>query len=272
MKSYFSRNTPQATGRARRLGFTLIELLVVIAIIAILAAILFPVFGRARENARRASCQSNMKQMGLALTQYAQDYSERIPAACMTADNVGGNDACTPGTSATWMGLVQPYLKSTQIFECPSADFEGAEYIPAAAAGWSGQVGFTANGGGSYTMNTYNRATGTAIGLKGPGAPIISPGAKGMKLSSLNDPTTTIWVGDGNGWPRVDLITNATIGADDGNGYRYLGPLATPPVDPSGAYIERHLGTTSFLYADGHVKSVGLDKVTAATQTVKSNG
>ena len=62
-----------------RVAFTLIELLVVIAIIAILAAILFPVFGRARENARRSSCQSNMKQIGLAFAQYTQDYDERLP-------------------------------------------------------------------------------------------------------------------------------------------------------------------------------------------------
>jgi prepilin-type N-terminal cleavage/methylation domain-containing protein/prepilin-type processing-associated H-X9-DG protein len=93
-------------GYARR-AFTLIELLVVVAIIAILAAILFPVFGRARENARRSSCQSNLKQIGLGLMQYMQDYDERTPAV---DENV----------EYTWFQPLQPYIKSTQVFRCPS--------------------------------------------------------------------------------------------------------------------------------------------------------
>ena len=68
-----------------KMGFTLIELLVVIAIISILAAILFPAFARARENARRASCQSNLKQIGLGIFQYTQDYDERLPATAVSA-------------------------------------------------------------------------------------------------------------------------------------------------------------------------------------------
>src|SRR5471032_187855 len=78
---------PGYAGRAKFKGFTLIELLVVIAIIAILAAILFPVFARARENARRASCQSNLKQIGLGFQQYSQDYDERFPIALSSAGN-----------------------------------------------------------------------------------------------------------------------------------------------------------------------------------------
>ena len=90
-------------------GFTLIELLVVIAIIAILVAILFPVFARARENARRASCQSNLKQIGLALLQYQQDYDERTLVV---------DEAAVP--AYTWFQPLQPYIKSEQIFRCPS--------------------------------------------------------------------------------------------------------------------------------------------------------
>src|SRR3989337_1849285 len=93
----------------RKTAFTLIELLVVIAIIAILAAILFPVFIRARENARRTSCASNMKQIGHGLLQYTQDYDETLPAA-------SGYGAAT----TTWRTYIYSYVKSPQIFVCPS--------------------------------------------------------------------------------------------------------------------------------------------------------
>lgn len=93
-------------------AFTLIDLLVVIAIIAILAAILFPVFARARENARRTSCTSNLKQLGIMMIQYTQDYDERYPACWY---------GVTPaGSTNTWMVFMQPYIKSTQVFQCPS--------------------------------------------------------------------------------------------------------------------------------------------------------
>ena len=98
-------------------AFTLIELLVVIAIIALLAAILFPVFARARENARRASCQSNLKQIGLGFAQYVQDYDERYPLADPGNTNVTPGEAV--GSTNYWTTL-QPYLKSTQILSCPS--------------------------------------------------------------------------------------------------------------------------------------------------------
>ncbi len=93
-------------------GFTLIELLVVIAIIAILAAILFPVFAQAREKARQTSCLSNMKQLGLSLTIYAQDYDGTLP---MTSWEVGALKS-----KIHWSYLVQPYVKNLQIFVCPS--------------------------------------------------------------------------------------------------------------------------------------------------------
>jgi prepilin-type N-terminal cleavage/methylation domain-containing protein len=95
-------------------AFTLIELLVVIAIIAILAAILFPVFARARENARRASCMSNLKQMGLGIMQYTQDYDERMPPT-YSYYGVGGT-----APLVWWEDITQPYVKSYQICVCPS--------------------------------------------------------------------------------------------------------------------------------------------------------
>ncbi|BCM88324.1 hypothetical protein IAD21_00155 [Abditibacteriota bacterium] len=100
-KVHFSHRSPDDLF-AKRYAFTLIELLVVIAIIAILAAILFPVFARARENARRSSCQSNMKQIGLAMIQYAQDYDETFP--------IGGEQN---GLSRTWDKLIEPYAQKS---------------------------------------------------------------------------------------------------------------------------------------------------------------
>lgn len=99
--------------KIQKLGFTLIELLVVIAIIALLAAILFPVFSRARENARRSSCQLNLKQIGLAMAQYTQDYDERLPTG-----NTFTGSASDFGQG--WTSGIMPYLKSTQILRCPS--------------------------------------------------------------------------------------------------------------------------------------------------------
>ncbi|MEN6644139.1 MAG: DUF1559 domain-containing protein [Armatimonadia bacterium] len=92
-----------------RRGFTLIELLVVIAIIAILAAILFPVFAKAREKARQSSCLSNIKQINLAILSYAQDYDERFPVAYYW----------TP-TRYSYIQFMEPYVKNNQVFDCPS--------------------------------------------------------------------------------------------------------------------------------------------------------
>ena len=105
--------------RQHRKGFTLIELLVVIAIIAILAAILFPAFSRARENARRASCLSNLKQLGLGVQMYSQDYDEHVPPAYQYNG---------PSTNElySWMALIMPYVKSGQACVCPSWSNDGA--------------------------------------------------------------------------------------------------------------------------------------------------
>ena len=101
--------------RRNTTAFTLIELLVVIAIIAILAAILFPVFAQAREQARKTSCLSNTKQIGLAVLMYTQDYDEQFPLA------TDSQTATDPNHFFTWQDLVQPYMKSYNLVLCPDS-------------------------------------------------------------------------------------------------------------------------------------------------------
>ena len=117
MKQLSRTSLPKQIARSSRVlpAFTLIELLVVIAIIAILAAILFPVFARARENARRSSCQSNLKQIGFGILQYSQDFDETLPRMFVAE----------PGpVYRHWAQIIQPYVKSTQVFDCPSQDYK----------------------------------------------------------------------------------------------------------------------------------------------------
>ncbi len=122
--------------KTKRFGFTLIELLVVIAIIALLAAILFPVFARARENARKSACMNNLKNLSLAFIQYTQDYDETLPTQIhnTTGANVEGGWMFYTvfGTSTSnakfdsTRGAIYPYIKNTQIYICPS-DTKGRE-------------------------------------------------------------------------------------------------------------------------------------------------
>jgi prepilin-type N-terminal cleavage/methylation domain-containing protein/prepilin-type processing-associated H-X9-DG protein len=117
-----------------RRGFTLIELLVVIAIIAILAAILFPVFAKAREKARQSSCLSNVKQIGLAVMQYKQDYDECWPWELY-------NVTWQPTVPLGWGGEIGPYVKNSQIFMCPSATTKvNCSYI------WNLSLNFVSDG------------------------------------------------------------------------------------------------------------------------------
>jgi len=125
----------------KRTGFTLIELLVVIAIIAILAAILFPVFARAREKARQASCQSNQKQIGLAFKMYEQDYDERTPGGYYVSWHWGDQ--------YFWCWPLQPYMKNTQMLICPS-NTNGWYYgrrsqDPVGVTGWRSSYGGNQN-------------------------------------------------------------------------------------------------------------------------------
>ncbi len=213
MKNHTSAPSAQTARRA----FTLIELLVVIAIIAILAAILFPVFARARENARRSSCQSNLKQIGLGVAQYMQDYDGRYFP--QSAANVGQGGAWT---------LIQPYMKSIQIFRCPSATTASSDNP--LAEPYSGTYGQTA-------FSTYFFNTG------------LTNGDPGRQESELAFPSLTILSGDNGPY------NSANYRPYNGNGYgcATLVPNCTDAIDMTAA--KRHLESANYLFCDGHVKS-----------------
>jgi prepilin-type N-terminal cleavage/methylation domain-containing protein/prepilin-type processing-associated H-X9-DG protein len=201
----------------RRLGFTLIELLVVIAIIAILAAILFPVFAQAREAARKSSCTSNLKQIGNAWMMYAQDYDERTNINTWNPNDGTGN------TCIRNFGVrLQPYLKNYQVLRCPSD-----------SAPWS-----TVD-----MQDNYNNPALPQIPVTGSYA-MYSWGERA--LAELEAPADFFVVWDG-GTGGV-MTSNIWIGVETRSGaFRY---------GRNQDFAARHADQLNMLYADGHVKTV----------------
>ena len=215
---------PQNNSRVAFQAFTLIELLVAIAIIAILAAILFPVFARARENARRSSCQSNLKQIGIGVIQYTQDYDENFPLALVT-----------PGFG--WAAVIQPYIKSTQLYQCPS-DTKEPNATPT-------QVG--------YSDYWYNAR------LSCPSDNSVSGGYnQSVNIASLASASLTLMSGDASTANGNDTSAHRTNGAASaGNTGDSTGQPSTnggSGLASSGIITDRHLEGSNFLFADGHVK------------------
>jgi prepilin-type N-terminal cleavage/methylation domain-containing protein/prepilin-type processing-associated H-X9-DG protein len=209
----------------RRNAFTLIELLVVIAIIAILAAILFPVFAQAREKARTVSCLSNFKQLGTAFTMYLQDYDEMVLPRYQACPSTG--PAPTPNAETLWDYTLQPYIKNTQIFLCPSA--VNAKYEDT----WA-MRGYLSSGYNETISGWYN-ATPDGCGQ------MILP-----TLASIQFPVKNVMFAD-------------SMPGDIALGYRgYLfgntGLNVPYTSTPYGSLGARHTEGTNLSFFDGHAK------------------
>jgi len=232
--------------RNRRVkGFTLIELLVVIAIISILAAILFPVFARARENARRTSCLSNLKQIGIGIMQYTQDYDERYPmnywwkdpgssVAGVTCPSNMSNGPCgkyrvntgSGGTGfgyfVTWMDIIQPYIKSTQVFDCPSATHPEGFLTPS--------YGFNAGFSSTNYANNYD--------YRSP-----APVRQSFSLSQVERPSRVFLI--------VDSDTQYSINTTPAGIKSYINAASS---NVRYGTVRLHLEGINTMYADGHAK------------------
>ncbi|MDR3706800.1 MAG: DUF1559 domain-containing protein [Capsulimonadaceae bacterium] len=216
-------------------AFTLIELLVVIAIIAILAAILFPVFATAREKARQTACESNLKQFGLALQQYEQDYDEYVPS---------GN-----GYLAGWGGQLYPYVKSTAVYSCPSDPTS-----PSSTGNWSLI---------SYAIN-QNMIAAPIAKFASPALSVYLTEVEGYYCTITNpiessSPFTNGYMQWNSGHPvGYTLIPNLSSPTNNSLGYHAAGNIGSRTswqiaVLPRNNGV-RHGTGSNFLLSDGHVK------------------
>lgn len=220
--------TVSSLNSSRRSGFTLIELLVVIAIIAILAAILFPVFAQAREKARQTACVSNARQLSNALTMYVQDYDEQL--------FIGANGNPVGDPSRIWTDAMYPYYKNRDILNCPSA-----MNLSATRAHYQANVNLIAYNGNSKTLAEIPNPAGTSLIIDAQQLKAGDPG---------NDPTKwNQFLFDFNHWqwePPTLFTLSATRRYNSTCSDNYRNHCRRP--------VPRHNGGLSVIYADGHAK------------------
>ena len=284
---------------SKKSGFTLIELLVVIAIIAILAAILFPVFAQARAQARKTTCLSNTKQIGLSVLMYVQDYDEQLPLLYVKDTSGNSSDFWLAGTASVqaWQNLVQPYTKNWGLFVCPDggmtstnvtattgdrehpflnygippvsglgavANWGDKYYSSGAGVGWQGVGGFYADAGwGSPSAGAASASL----------ASIAAPASMTLATDSIG---ADWWVGYfASGIDKTDALNYCvTWGTPPGFGTRQFGPF--PDHMPKQRTLCGHFnngGQICTVFVDGHSKAINVSqyftvKTTSAGQKV----
>jgi prepilin-type N-terminal cleavage/methylation domain-containing protein/prepilin-type processing-associated H-X9-DG protein len=249
---------------AKQRAFTLIELLVVIAIIAILAAILFPVFAQARDKARQATCVSNMKQIGLAMNMYVQDYDETFPISPWDGQEFGGPAwGYTAGpyiTRFTWISQYNPYVKSKGVWQCPSDPApthwsSGYDVAPGGDHIWGIPIG----SGYGVNMELHPLVATAGREAECDGCPWFNNG-RPRTLASITSPAATYAVADSSGpnmeswWvdrhPRFSNWERFYSRAGTGGGQACI----NFPEICKESRIKRHLEGSVIVYADGHAK------------------
>lgn len=265
-----------SVGHASRRGrqaFTLIELLVVISIIALLAAILFPVFSRVRENARRSSCQSNLKQIGLGLGMYITDHDDILPRLDYgpVASSAGGDSNIAAGYYK-WMDAIYPYVKSEQLFNCPSSRFMPGVGSYTTDGRVKQYVYGTGRMYGSYAANyCYRPASGYA--QWSPPFASTYYGNTQVHMSSIESASDTIAVMDqarngGVNWNSNDYYFMFANSSPNGVNPTSLYLTASNPPTVAGGQMGSytghiglaHLEVANSLFVDGHVKAMKGDQ------------
>ena len=279
--------------RERLGGFTLIELLVVIAIIAILAAILFPVFAKAREKARQTSCTSNLKQLGIAVLQYTQDYDEFYPGGA-----VGGGNHAGFAYGNGWAGQVYPFVKATGVFVCPDDPTVINQFNSVVNVLTSTGNSVATSGVATYPVSyAYNRnfATGSngllqhssyqQASLTSPAVTVLFFESQGQTCDIANafvsagTPTIDGSSPAGNGTCSQDG-TCTGMGAISNNNAKYAtGPLAGTPstylssgATPNFLPNAYHTDGANYGFADGHVKWARPQLVSAGITNTNGSG